>query len=645
MRYHIQRSETLQIIIKLNLLNLILITMKRINVIIGLVVLFAMSSNAQVVYTENFEGLNIGEGISQQVPATWTTWNNNPGSSEDPVVSDTYAHGGTKSLVVGAGNDAVMIVGTLSVSRYKMDFYLYVPTGRCGFYSPMQVFNPATSVYHNGCQIFFNNGEGSIDASGTGDVATFTFNHDTWLHVVQYFDFDNDITDIYINDELIHSGAWSSGINFTSNTLDGFDFYGWDESTPEFYVDDVVFEQVVAVNPPQNLVLEVQNDFNVQVSWDVPISGTPESYLIYRDDEQIATVVGEITYFDEHLYPANYEYYVVAYYGTNAGSSIPTEVEPVEILGGVARELALLEIFTGTECVGANSIRNSLTLLQSAGLDYVVISFVQDAGYEATGTGARLDFYTTFFDDNADNELLCPSSIVNGMYCAEGYLGSLINQKNYYSNQISAALNLRSLYTLLPTVIMTSTSPYEFNISVDVEELSSYYDDEIKLFAVITESDIEYPWQGISDLDNTVRFFDSKTIDFSTVLTQTADFSISIDPSYNAKKCDLVLFLQNMNNANILEAYSVPLANFISVDQFIAKKSKVYPIPANDRIFITSSDNIKKLEVMNCTGQIVLSLQQDSDKVSVDLSELIGGIYFVKIFTTSGIDTHKIIID
>ncbi len=620
--------------------------MKRINVIIGLVVLFAMSSNAQVVYTENFEGLNIGEGISQQVPANWTTWSDNPGSGEDPVVSDAYAYGGTKSLVVGAGNDAVMTVGTLSENRYKMDFYLYVPTGRCAFYSPMQVFNPAGSVYNNGCQVFFNNGEGSVDASGVTGVATFTFNHDTWLHVVQYFDFDYDLTEIYINDDLIHSGAWSPGLGYTSNTLDGFDFYGWDDSTPEYYVDDIVFEQVEAVNPAQNLVLEIQNDFNVLASWDVPISGTPESYLIYRNGVQIDEVSGVTTHLDEFLYPANYEYYVVAYYGINVGSSVPTGVVPVEILGGVARELALLEVFTGTECDDANFIKSALTLLQSSGLNYVVLNFFQDVEYAAIGADARLDYYTPYFDENEDNALICPSSIINGMYGVEGYLGSLIDQKNYYSNQITAALDLRALYTLSPSVTMTSTNPYEFNISVDVEELIPYYfDDDINLFAVITESDIAYSWQGGSKLDNTVRFFESKLLDFSSSVNQTEEFNISIDPTYNVQNCDLILFLQNMNNANILEAYSTPLATFVNVGQTIEKKSKVYPMPASDRIFIVSTDNINRLELMNCTGQIVLSSQYESDKISVDLSELTAGVYFVKIYTATGTDTHKIIIN
>lgn len=609
---------------------------------------FAICSNAQVIYTEGFEGLNTGEAISQQVPAHWTTWSNNPGSAEDPLVTEAYAHTESKSIVIIADNDLVMTVGTLTENRYKMDFYLYVPAGSSAFYSPLQIFNPTGSGSKNGCQVFFVNGAGSIDASGEAAISTFTFSHDTWIHVVQYFDFDSDITQIYINDEIVHSGAWSPGINYVSNTLDGIDFYAWNNdgaSTPEFYVDDIVFEQVEAVNPPQNLSLQLQNDFDIQLDWDVPVSGTPESYYIYRNGSLIDVVEEVITYTDNHIYPGVYEYYVTAFYGSNSGTSVQSNIESIEITGGAQRQLAILEVFTGTECTNANNVENSIKLLSYVGLDYVVLSYLQDAAFSVPYMTSRSDFYTPFFDEDANATLNCPTSIVNGMFGKEGYLGSLALQKAYYQGSIENVLEIKTLYTIAPTVTVESYSPYLLNIEVDMEELIPYYDTEVKLFAAITESDIAYSWQGLSKLNNVVREIENEVVDFSGGVNQSAQFSIGIDETVNLAKCKLVVFLQSMDDAHILEAYSIPLDAYVGMEQFIAKKSVVYPIPASDRIFITNSDNITSLEFMNCTGQIVLSSQHESAEVSVDLSELAAGVYFVKIYTSTGTDIQKIIIN
>ncbi len=607
--------------------------------------LFGIVCNAQLVYSEDFEALTVGEGISQQVPANWTTWEDSPGTSQDPVVSEAFAHGGTKSLVVDdTNNDVVMTVGNLTENRYKMDFYLYIPANRCAFFSPMQEFNPAGSVYTNGCQMFFNNGEGTIDASGYEDVAEFTFEHDVWLHVVNYYDFDNDIIEIYIENVLIHIGAWSPGMGTTQNSLQGFDIYGWDGGTPEFYLDDIVFEQVEAVNPAQNLLVTVQNDFDAELTWEAPVSGTPDSYKVYRDDELIATVTGELTYLDEDLYPASYEYFVMAYYGETLGISVPTDTQVAEIIGGDQRQLAVLETFTGTECADAKWIVYSTNLLESGGLDYVLLNYFQDESFTTTSTAGRVEYYVDYFDENEDEALTCPSSIVNGMFGMEGYIGNMAEQKNYYSDNITEILEIPALYTISPTVDIVATAPYEFDISAVVEELTPYYTDEIKLYAVITENNVEYSWQGLPDINNLVRMIQSYTVDFSTNTVQTIDVNMVLDEAYDVYNCNLVLFLQNMNNSDIMEAYSAPLTDFVEIGDSFIKNTKVYPNPVNDVLFVSGEENIDRIDLVSITGQIINSINVKSRQIEMDLSECAKGVYFVKIYSGNKTELHKLIV-
>jgi len=601
--------------------------------------LFGIVCNAQLVYSEDFEALTVGEGISQQVPANWTTWEDSPGTSQDPVVSEAFAHGGTKSLVVDdTNNDVVMTVGNLSENRYKMDFYLYIPTDRCAYYSPMQEFDPEGGVYNHTMGMYFNNGNCSIEIS-LETITTFSFVHDTWIHIVQYFDLDNGTTELIVNDQLIHQSNWSDG------TLQGFDMYGWNnEGTPEFYLDDIVFEQVEAVNPAQNLLVTVQNDFDAELTWEAPVSGTPDSYKVYRDDELIATVTGELTYLDEDLYPASYEYFVMAYYGETLGISVPTDTQVAEIIGGDQRQLAVLETFTGTECADAKWIVYSTNLLESGGLDYVLLNYFQDESFTTTSTAGRVEYYVDYFDENEDEALTCPSSIVNGMFGMEGYIGNMAEQKNYYSDNITEILEIPALYTISPTVDIVATAPYEFDISAVVEELTPYYTDEIKLYAVITENNVEYSWQGLPDINNLVRMIQSYTVDFSTNTVQTIDVNMVLDEAYDVYNCNLVLFLQNMNNSDIMEAYSAPLTDFVEIGDSFIKNTKVYPNPVNDVLFVSGEENIDRIDLVSITGQIINSINVKSRQIEMDLSECAKGVYFVKIYSGNKTELHKLIV-
>ncbi|MDD4218462.1 MAG: T9SS type A sorting domain-containing protein [Bacteroidales bacterium] len=619
--------------------------MKNIYLVLSIIVIFAINASSQIIYSENFDDLTTGEGISQQLPDNWTTWNNNPGSAEDGLVSEAYAVSGTKSLAIGVGNDVVMDFDILTANRYKMSFKLYIPTGKAAFYSPMQTFDPATSTYNNGMQIFFLGGSGTIDGGGSADAAEFSFAHDTWLDVVQYFDLDNQTTDVLINSEIVYSGNWSNGISYFSNTLQGFDLYGWDESaTPEFYFDDIVFEQVPSVYPATDLTYEIQNSFDVNLTWVAPASSTPESYYIYRNDVYLDEVVGQVTFTDNHLYPGVYEYYVVANYGSDFGVSTHSNTVSVEIVGGTQRQLAILELFTGTECTNAGFIESSLMLLASSGLDYKVLSYFNDEDFAIESLTERQNLYVPFFDEDANDELLCPSSIVNGMFGKEGYIGSLAEQKAFFQTNLTTALNLKTLYTITPTVTVESVSPYTLTVEVSIEELIPYYQDEIKVFAIIAENDIEYSWQGNSKLKNLVRIIDNQVVDFSQNTTQLKEFEITVDNTIDAENCDLVIFLQNSNNANILEAYSERLTEFISVEQFIAKKSEIYPNPVNDIAFIKSTEKITSLELINNIGQTIIYLQPDANQLPLDLSNVSKGIYFIKINTQSETEIHKLIV-
>lgn len=626
----------------------------KLNLLLGAIVALFISLSAvgQVVYSEDFEILNLDDGISQQVPAWWTTWSNVPGTAEDPLVTTAYANGGSNSLLIGEGNDVVMTVGDLTENRYKMDFYLYVPVDRSAFYSPMQEFDPEGSVFHNGMQVFFVNGNATIDGCGESGVAEFVFEHDTWMHIVQYFDFDADVTDLFVNDELVLTGQWSLGINHEDNRLQGFDLFGWDgEATPECYYDDIVFEQVPSANPPTNLSLAIQDDFNILVSWDAPAEGTPDSYFVFCNEEVIGTVADGTTFLHEDLYPNIYEYQVKAYYGDAVGFSIPTDMESIEILGGNLRETVLLEVFTGIECDDASTISQAIGLLGYLDLNMAIINYHgQDDGYATPATISRSDYYTPYYDENDDDELLCPSSIVNGMDGSEGTVGTLIEQRNYYRDLHDEYIEIYSLYTIDVEVTPVTTIPYVFDISIDVEEISDYYgDDEIKLFVALTESNIAESWQGQTELDNVLRSMlpdgNGTILDFESVVSINEEFQLTLDAEYNIENCDLIIFVQNMENANIMEAYTMSLAEYVGIENNKTQAFSVYPNPTSDMVNIVAGEDISTITVFTLTGNSVMKVYPTGNITEISTQQLASGVYFIKIETAQGNSVKRLIVE
>ena len=68
---------------------------------------------------------------------------------------------------------------------------------------------------------------------------------------------------------------------------------------------------------------------------------------------------------------------------------------------------------------------------------------------------------------------------------------------------------------------------------------------------------------------------------------------------------------------------------------------EIHPIPADDKIFITSSEIIKQISIFNITGVMVYESKNNTEEI--DISEFNNGIYFIKIKTDKGNIIKKVI--
>jgi hypothetical protein len=287
------------------------------------------SGPSNVIFEDNFDTYTAGGQVACQNPTVWTTWSLAPCGSEDAYVSSLYSHSSPNSAVVVQNNDLVKDFGDMLTSgKYKISFYVYIPTGKAGYFNTLQKFT-GSQVW--GLEVYFNlGGAGSVNAGGTG-TSTFTWPVATWFPVEHIVDLNNDWSEIWINGNLIQAYQWSIGAGGTGqNTLEANDFFGATANDQMFFDDYVIEDISPSLPPPSNLVATV-NGYNVNLTWNAPSGGTGlVSYYVYRNGTQIATVTVPTTlYNDLNLPVGTYNYYVKGFYGPeglSAASNTATAV-------------------------------------------------------------------------------------------------------------------------------------------------------------------------------------------------------------------------------------------------------------------------------------------------------------------------------
>ena len=74
-------------------------------------------------------------------------------------------------------------------------------------------------------------------------------------------------------------------------------------------------------------------------------------------------------------------------------------------------------------------------------------------------------------------------------------------------------------------------------------------------------------------------------------------------------------------------------------------KIKVFPNPAKDRVSIESAkEKIKSLSLINSKGEVIIEQLYDSEKIEIDVSNLTGSFYIVRMITDDGVFTSKLLI-
>ena len=106
----------------------------------------------------------------------------------------------------------------------------------------------------------------------------------------------------------------------------------------------------------------------------------------------------------------------------------------------------------------------------------------------------------------------------------------------------------------------------------------------------------------------------------------------------------ICFMVSSLNNASVEDAGSCTKIAVESSSVFQGRQEiafAVYPVPANDILYICNADNTLA-EIISLNGQKIKSRQVSGDKCQMDVSDLPTGVYIVRICSKQGVSIRKI---
>lgn len=243
----------------------------------------------------------------------------------------------------------------------------------------------------------------------------------------------------------------------------------------------------------------------------------------------------------------------------------------------VARDKVIVEIGTGTWCYYCPGSALGADDLIANGKEVAIIEHHGPAGsdpYATTASVARNSFYgitgypTAWFDGG--------NEVVGGSHTASMY-------SNYLS-KYNQRIAVPSSFTL---EMNGFNSDMDYSVIVTAEQVASYSGGGATLHLVLTESDIVYSWQGLSELHFVNRLMvpnqNGTSIVFDGVNDQVStQLTFSLDPSWVPEHCELVAFLQDNTSREILQGMKVSLMDLLPTSFNNATCQAVNMIPVTN---------------------------------------------------------------
>lgn len=237
----------------------------------------------------------------------------------------------------------------------------------------------------------------------------------------------------------------------------------------------------------------------------------------------------------------------------------------------IDRDKVVVEIGTGTWCPYCPGAAMGADDLVANGHDVAIIENHNGDNYANTASNARNSYY---------NISGYPTAVFDG---GLAYVGGSSSQSLYpqYLSRYNQKIAIPSSFSI--DVEGSSSGLIDYNVNVTIEMVDPYVGSDIRLHCAITESEIQQSWQGQSHLNFVNRMMlpthTGIALDFSGGNTIEQEYSFTLDPSWVAEHCEIVIFLQEYGTKEVLNASKRELIEFGNVNDDDVSISQLSNLP------------------------------------------------------------------
>ncbi|HNX01097.1 MAG TPA: T9SS type A sorting domain-containing protein [Candidatus Cloacimonadota bacterium] len=210
----------------------------------------------------------------------------------------------------------------------------------------------------------------------------------------------------------------------------------------------------------------------------------------------------------------------------------------------VPRDMCIVEIATGTWCYYCPGAAMAADELDANGIHAAIIEYHNGDTYSTTEGNARNNYYaitgvpTGFFDGILT---VGGGDHTNSMYSS-------------YLPKVNTRLNTPSAFTLTGSAALDGT---QISVQAVANKVSANPSTNIKMFIVLTESNMTISWQGQNHLDFVERAMyngaNGTAVSFSTTPRQAVLGSLTLNQAWVQNNMDVVIFLQDLTTKEILQ--------------------------------------------------------------------------------------------
>lgn len=600
-----------------------------------------VKSGFDYIYQDDFETFTVGEYLAlTDQSGFWTTWSDEPGGSEDALITEAQSSSPTKSVNVEGGTDLILKLGDKTSGKYQLNIKYWVESGY-GAYMNIQHFQDAPGTEY-AFQVYFGaSGDGFMQAGGDTS-SVFTYSQETWIQLKTVIDLDNDWTEFYIDDVLIQEWPFSTTSFGDPGTLQlgsADIFAGAPEGdTPHYYFDDV--EYIVLVEGTTPPIMDVD---------DSPVSAVVETGDTYDDTFGLANIgVDDLNYDITVTYPM----------GNKAMDRVPAGVHAAKNLN------AVLSV-DPTPAVGNTNLSDRDVTLNYDGDPFSAIGTSTDyqwrvaarfpADLVAPYIGMEISSVDVYINDPGIDYKLQIYDM--GSITTPGP-GEMLLEQTFTDNGAAAWVTV----TLDSPVYIEGGDIWVGYWVSSIGGLFTPGCDEGPVHPdgdwmasgpgwghLSDNPDLQYNWNIRANLTGTAILPWLSTDYTEGVLTEdeAIDVTMTLDASdlpsdiYNGK-----IHIRSNDPANDHATKTVLMNVVVGVNENGQKEVvSVYPNPASDYLQIGSTGEITNVRIINTIGQVVYNQNVGLNKVRVSTDMLPNGVYFVNIETVNGITTQKVIIE